>query len=83
MLREGKAVLLTTHDLEFVSEVAHACSMLFGHEVTCTQDAHGFFLDNLFYSTPTARIAHGMLDGCVTTDDVAASLGLGEGAHDG
>ena len=81
--REGKAVLLTTHDLEFVSEVAHTCSMLFGHEVTCTQDAHGFFLDNLFYSTPTARIARGMLEGCVTTTDVAVSLGLGEGARDG
>ncbi len=81
--REGKAVLLTTHDLEFVSEIAHTCSMLFGHEVTCTQDAHGFFLDNLFYSTPTARIARGMLDGCVTTTDVAVSLGLSEGACDG
>lgn len=77
--REGKAVLLTTHDLEFVAEVAHTCSMLFGHEVTCTQDAHGFFLDNLFYSTPTARIARGMLDGCVTTADLAASLDLGGG----
>ena len=82
-LREGKAVLLTTHDLEFVSEVAHTCSMLFGHEVTCTQGAHGFFLDNLFYSTPTARIARGMLDGCVTTTDVAVSLGLSEGTYDG
>ena len=82
-LREGKAVLLTTHDLEFVSEVAHTCSMLFGHEVTCTQDAHGFFLGNLFYSTPTARIARGMLDGCVTTADLAVSLGLGEGVSDG
>ena len=82
-LREDKAVLLTTHDLEFVSEVAHTCSMLFGHEITCTQDAHSFFLDNLFYSTPTARIARGMLDGCVTTADLAASLGLGEGTCDG
>ena len=81
-LREGKAVLLTTHDLEFVSEVAHTCSMLFGHDITCTQDAHGFFVDNLFYSTPTARIARGMLDGCVTTADLAVSFGLAEGAHD-
>ena len=82
-LREGKAVLLTTHDLEFVSEIAHTCSMLFGHEVTCTQDAHGFFLDNLFYSTPIARITRDMLDGCVTTDDVAFALGLSEGECDG
>jgi len=82
-LREGKAVLLTAHDLEFVAEFAHTCSMLFGHEVTCTQDAHSFFLDNLFYSTPTARIARGMLDGCVTTSDMADSLGMSEGACNG
>jgi len=82
-LREGKAVLLTAHDLEFVAEFAHTCPMLFGHEVTCTQDAHSFFLDNLFYSTPTARIARGMLDGCVTTSDMADSLGMSEGACNG
>lgn len=81
-LRDGKAVLLTTHDLEFVSEVAHTCSMLFGREVTCTQDAHGFFKDNLFYSTPTARIARGMVGECVTTADLAAALGLGESTRD-
>ena len=77
-LKEGKAILFTAHDLEFVSEIAHTCSMMFGCEITCTQDAHGFFVDNLFYSTPTARIARGILDGCVMTADIAASI-AGEG----
>ena len=75
-LVEGKAILFTAHDLEFVSEVAHTCSMMFGCEVTCTQDAHGFFVDNLFYSTAMARITRDILDGCVTTDDVKSSFGL-------
>lgn len=75
---EGKAILFTAHDLEFVSEVAHTCSMMFGCEISCTQDAHGFFVGNLFYSTATARIARGILDGCVTTADMAASFGCGE-----
>ena len=78
--KEGKAILFTAHDLEFVSEIAHTCSMMFGCEITCTQDAHGFFVDNLFYSTPTARIARGILDGCVTTADIAASFGVGGAA---
>ena len=78
-LKEGKAILFTAHDLEFVSEIAHTCSMMFGCEITCTQDAHGFFVDNLFYSTPTARIARGILDGCVMTADIAASI-AGKGA---
>lgn len=75
-VKDGKAILFTAHDLEFVSEVAHTCSMMFGCEVTCTQNAHGFFVDNLFYSTAMARIARGILDGCVTTDDMKASFGL-------
>jgi len=82
-LNEGKAILMTAHDLEFVSEVTHTCSMMFGCEVTCTQDAHGFFVDNLFYSTPTARIARGTLEGCVTTADIAASFGVDERPHHG
>ncbi len=82
-VNEGKAILMTAHDLEFVSEVTHTCSMMFGCEVTCTQDAHGFFVDNLFYSTPTARIARGTLEGCVTTADIAASFGVDEGPHHG
>ena len=73
---EGKAILFTAHDLEFVSEIAHTCSMMFGCEISCTQDAHGFFVGNLFYSTATARIARGILDGCVTTADMAASFGV-------
>ena len=79
-VNEGKAILLTAHDLEFVSETAHTCSMMFGCEVTCTQDAHGFFVDNLFYSTPTARIARGTLEGCVTTADIAASFDANGGS---
>ena len=74
----GVAILFTAHDLEFVSQVADICSMMFGCEITCTQDCHGFFQDNLFYSTATSRITRRLLDGCVTTEDVGTALsGLG------
>ena len=71
---QGKAVVFTTHDLEFVASIADECSMMFGCEVTCTQDARGFFTDNLFYSTPAARMSRGILDGCVLVEDVVERL---------
>jgi len=79
LAEEGKAVLFTAHDLEFVADVAQTCSMMFGYDITCTQECHGFFQDNLFYSTATSRITRGILDGCVTVEDVAAALGRGDG----
>ena len=77
---EGKAVLFTAHDLEFVADVAETCAMMFGCEITCVQECHSFFEDNLFYSTATSRITRGLLDGCITTDDAVAKLTqLGQG----
>ena len=72
---QGKAAVFTTHDLEFVASVADECSMLFGCEVTCTQDSRRFFTDNLFYSTPVARMSRGILDGCILVEDVVERLG--------
>lgn len=74
LAEQGRAVLFTAHDLEFVSQTAQICSMMFGCDITCTQECHGFFLDNLFYSTATSRIARRLLPGCVTTADVASEL---------
>ncbi|MDY2625009.1 MAG: ATP-binding cassette domain-containing protein [Coriobacteriales bacterium] len=70
----GTAILFTAHDLEFVSQVADVCSMMFGCEITCTEGCHAFFTDNLFYSTATSRIARRLLPGCVTTQDVGRAL---------
>ena len=46
---EGVTVLVATHDLEFVSQVAHDVSMVFDGEIACTQPADEFFRGNVYY----------------------------------
>lgn len=45
----GVTMVLSTHDLPFVLQVADRVSLLFDGEITCTEDAAGFFSDNFFY----------------------------------
>ena len=45
----GTTVVLATHDLDFVEQVADAVSMVFDGEVACTASAEAFFLGNVYY----------------------------------
>lgn len=69
--REGKTVLMVTHDLEFAAEVADRCSMLADGEIVCTDQGKEFFASNLFYTTQTNRMMRGFADRCVVPEDVA------------
>ena len=49
-LREdGATMVLATHDLDFVSQVANEVSMLFDGEVACTEPTAEFFRGNMLY----------------------------------
>ena len=67
---EGKTVLLVTHDVEFAALCADRCSMLFEGSVACDGDGHGFFAENLFYTTGINRMMRSVLPGCVTAEDL-------------
>lgn len=69
--REGRTVLMVTHDLEFAAEVADRCSMLADGEIVCTDQGKEFFASNLFYTTQTNRMMRGFADRCVVPEDVA------------
>lgn len=45
----GTTVVLATHDLDFVEQVADAVSMVFDGEVACTASAEAFFRGNVYY----------------------------------
>ncbi|MEG2726360.1 MAG: ATP-binding cassette domain-containing protein [Eggerthellaceae bacterium] len=55
---QGKTVVLVTHDLAFVSCVAHTVTMLFDGEVACTEAAADFFATNLFYRPEPDAFTH-------------------------
>ncbi len=68
---EGIAVLLVTHDLEFAARWGDRCSMLFDGSLTEPQDAHGFFANNRFYTTPVSRMTEGV---CVTAEELLTTI---------
>lgn len=45
----GTTVLMATHDLDFVQQVADDVSMIFDGEVACTDTAEEFFRGNVYY----------------------------------
>ncbi|MDY2777492.1 MAG: ATP-binding cassette domain-containing protein [Collinsella sp.] len=45
----GATVVLATHDLDFVDQVADEVSMIFDGELSCTESSEGFFDGNVFY----------------------------------
>lgn len=45
----GVAIVMATHDLDFVEQVANTVSMLFDGEVACTEPSERFFQGNVYY----------------------------------
>ncbi len=45
----GATVLMATHDLDFVEQVADDVSMMFDGEIACTEASEEFFRSNVYY----------------------------------
>lgn len=54
--RQGKTLVLVTHDVEFAARFASRCAMLFMGEVTTEAPSHAFFKGNTFYTTSLNRL---------------------------
>jgi len=46
---KGATIILATHDLAFISQVADAATMIFDGQNTCTEPIAEFFTQNIFY----------------------------------
>lgn len=51
LCKDGVAVLMVSHDLEFCAYHAHRCVMLFDGIMQCENNPREFFADNRFYTT--------------------------------
>lgn len=47
--RAGGTVIMATHDLDFVEQVADDVAMMFDGEIACMEPPADFFADNVFY----------------------------------
>ncbi len=46
---QGRTMVMASHDLDFVRQVADRVTMVFDGEAACTQEAGEFFRDNVYY----------------------------------
>ncbi len=68
----GTSILTVTHDVEFAALYAHECAMMFDGGIISRAEPHEFFAQSRFYTTDAARIAEGMLTGCINVAEVTA-----------
>ncbi|ADL07131.1 ABC transporter related protein [Thermosediminibacter oceani DSM 16646] len=70
--RQGAAVVLTTHDVEFAAKYASRVIMLFCGRVICDGPVHQVLSDSIFYSTQIGRMCRGFADGILTPEEALA-----------
>ena len=69
---QGMTVLCVTHDVAFAAACADRCALFFRGEVVSCAEPHAFFAGNHYYTTAANRIARGICDTAISTDEVAA-----------
>lgn len=75
LLREGMAILMVSHDVEFCAEYAHRCALVFDGTIV-TEDTPGrFFSGNSFYTTAANRMARNLLPDAIVAEDVIRAFG--------
>lgn len=73
---EGITIIMVSHDLDFCAKYSDECALFFDGSVISSGESKHFFLGNSFYTTAANRISRGIIEGCVTCEEVTkACLG--------
>ncbi len=70
LAKEGKAIIIVTHDNEFAAETADICGLLFDGTIITEAPSNEFYSQNDFYTTVCSRITKGFFENAVTFDDL-------------
>ena len=86
LARQGKAILLTSHDLDFTATYADTCCMMFDRHILGYAPIGEFFRENLFYTTVADLMSRGLSCHRIAANDlidtVRARLAAGcQGGH--
>lgn len=76
--KEGRTVVIVTHDLEFAARVSDRCGLLFSGEIVSIQSSNSFFSGNKFYTTSAHRISSGIFSNAVLCEEVVELCLKGE-----
>ena len=74
LCQKGKTIVLVSHDMAFCAEYADTCGLLFDGQMISQEKTETFFWENVFYTTPAARMAQGIFTDCFRTEDVIRAL---------
>ena len=73
---EGMTIIMVSHDLDFCAKYSDECALFFDGSVISSGESKHFFLGNSFYTTAANRMSRGIIEGCVTCEEVTrACLG--------
>ena len=66
----GGTVIFVTHDAEFAAETADSAVMMFGGICAAHEPINAFLSECELFTTEAARIARGIIPGCVTAEQL-------------
>ena len=70
LTKEGRTILMVSHDIEFGAEYGDTCALFFHGGVVTSAPARQFFAGNSFYTTAANRMARKWYPDAVTAKDV-------------
>ncbi len=71
----GVTILMVSHDIEFASEYADRCALVFDGSITSTSAPREFFKGKNFYTTSANRMARTCLPDAVLAEDIILACG--------
>jgi len=73
--KQGKTVVMVSHDVEFCAKVSDRCSMIFDGGVTISASPWEFFCRNHFYTTAANKMSRTVIDNALTAEDIITAFG--------
>ncbi len=68
--KEGKTIVIVTHDSEFAAKISDRVSMYFNGALIGSECVNKFFSTNKYYTTQASVISRSIIDNAVTDDEV-------------
>ena len=68
--KQGKTIILVSHDLEFCAGISDRCALFFDGGIASVNDPRTFFAENSFYTTSANRMVRHIDPRVVTIEDI-------------
>ena len=77
--KEGKTIVIVTHDIEFAANYADRCAMFFDGQIVSIDNSINFFSTNKYYTTQAIRMTRQHFKNAINAEMVIKLCKLNEG----